>query len=120
MTRKSRRELERVIDRLESDGVDVTAAHTLVVPSNAIPEEERRPKPDVSADAVTVVDEETGELTHVVPLHSEPAATDGVPMTTDRELRSLWSELSDEQRDHERRLRETYDLPIPPLLNTDT
>ena len=116
MTRPSRRELERAIDRLEDGGVATASAHTLVVPDSAIPETDRPPEPDVPTDVVTVPDEETGRSRYVVPLHAEGTRTDGIPMTTEHELRRLWGNLDEEQRQREKKLRSKHDLAVPPIL----
>ena len=116
MTRPSRRELERAIDRLETESVSTAQATTLVVPDTAIRDADLPPEPGVSVDAVTVADEETGDRRHIIPLHLAANRTDGVPMVAERSLRNAWGDLDAEQRQRERSLREKHDLPIPSIL----
>ena len=116
MTRPSERELQRAIAQLKNQSMSGGDATTLIVPDNAVPDEHLPPNPDVSVDAVTVSDADTGSQRYSVPLHLDTNRTGGIPLLAERSIRNAWGELDAEQRQRELSIRAEHDLPVPSIL----
>jgi hypothetical protein len=114
MTRKSKREIGRALDALESRYDPTTDAALLVAPDSAAPPETL---PDVDTDGIRATDPETGRETVVVPHHRPGRWWAGrLPVVTESHVAAIWETMTAEQYDREREIREQHGHPIPPVL----
>lgn len=118
MTRKSRREIERAVNTLDS-GTDAADAVPLIVPSNALPEDHQDREADTDAARQTV-DGEQCDLR--LPYHRPRGLfgdAGGIPLITEAGVVRLWRLLPDGVAEAERELHEARDEPIPAALGGD-
>lgn len=117
MTRRSKSEIERKIQRLETRDRPYTDATPLIVPDSALPDED---VVDVPTDGICAPNPETGRDEIVVPHHRPREWRTGLSLIPRSHVAALWRDLTDEQLTREREIRDEHDHLIPPILENAT